>query len=106
MNLYEKHSQLLQENDQHRKSIEKFTDTNQGIFNHIWRNEDNQRKKAHLETQELLKKQIDEFNSKKSAEKSNIQLGDDLEKSIFRSVHRYSEKNKKNYVNDLKVQME
>lgn len=48
---------------------------------------------------------MDEFNQKKNQEKSHIQLGDDLDKSIFRSVMRNDERNKKLYGEDLRSQM-
>lgn len=37
MELYKRHQSLSEENEQHRKGIEKFTDTNQDVFHHIWR---------------------------------------------------------------------
>lgn len=49
---------------------------------------------------------MDEFNQKKSVEKNYIQKGDDIDKSIFRSVMRNDERDKERYREDLKMQMQ
>lgn len=75
------------------------------MFHHIWRDELPERKKILLENQELLKQQMDEFNNKRTIEKFHILKGDDIDKSIFRTVMRNDKINKQAYGEDLIHQM-
>lgn len=38
MNLYNQHQDLMRQNDDYRKTIEKFTETDKDVLNHLWRN--------------------------------------------------------------------
>lgn len=49
---------------------------------------------------------MDEFNNKKTIEKFHISKGDDLDKSIFKTVMRNEKINKQAYGEDLLHQMQ
>ena len=38
MKLYDMHNQLAHSNEEYRKHVERFTDTQEDILHHIWRN--------------------------------------------------------------------
>ena len=105
MHLFEKHSQLLQENDQYKKSVEKFTDCNEDILSNLHRDQYSQRMRDHRYTQEVLKNQMEEYKEKRSVEKSHILEGSEMEKSIFKALLHNNQHNKKAYGEELKNQM-
>ena len=59
MGLYNKHSQLMHENDEYRKMAEKFTDVKDDILSHLHRDQYTQRMRDYRYTQEVLKNQME-----------------------------------------------
>ena len=51
MGLYNKHSQLMHENDEYKKMAEKFTDVKDDILSHLHRDQYTQRMKDNRYTQ-------------------------------------------------------
>lgn len=105
MQLYNMHSQLMQENEQYRKLAEKFTDCNEDILSNLHRDQYSQRRRDYKLTQETLMSQMEEFREKKDIEKSQILEGAEMEKSMLKALLHSKPNNKKAYAEDLKGQM-
>ena len=68
MTIYDKHKKLVEENEHYRDELENFTNSKHGLFDRYSRNDYSQRKASVLENQQVVKKQMEELERRKSQE--------------------------------------
>lgn len=86
--------------------MEKFTKTEKDIINPLYRNESDIRRNQNQKHQEIIVKQMEEFQRRKSQEfLTTKSKGESLDKSIFRNIYHHDSYNRKQYAEFLKSQM-
>ena len=84
--MFENQRRIAENQERYKDAVSKSFESKEDIFAHIKRDENDIRKKIHMDVQEEIKKQIEEFNDRKSIEKIDGKIGDQLEKSVLGPV--------------------